>query len=336
MFTDLIPQQLTPQEQKWSDEAATVGLTFVKRTKLGYGLFIINLCKHQIELSNSNARRNKFLCKICKEEDLRNNAKQNKIKYINKTKYGYALYEFIDCNHTQEIASARVKSKEFRCAKCFENNFKKDASESNLIWIKQSYGNHGLYIFKFCGHERILSNASVRNKKFKCLDCYNKKLKDESLSVNLAWLKQTFKGYGLFKFNKCGHTQEIKNSNVRRKVFQCQTCEDTWFTKPSNVYVHIISLQGETFVKVGRAQNVENRINGYGLPSEAVVQTVLEAPTKTGKDANDIETKILQKFKRFRAKNIGHIMTKSGSTECFDASKLSEILDFTKAIAGVK
>jgi hypothetical protein len=287
MFTDLIPQQLTPQEQKFTFEAVTKGLKWLMQTRKHHG-----------------------------------------------------LYRFKDCLHEQEINNQQVRRKRlkntFRCKICFQKKLSDESDMVNLTWLKQTKEHYGLFRFKDCKHEQEISNSNVRTKRFSCQTCRKQKRKNEANQVNLNWLRQTRENYGLYRFNDCGHEQEIDNGAVKANRFACQTCEDTWFTKPSNVYVHSITLQGESIIKVGISQNVQHRIKGYGLPPEAVVQTVLVIPTKTGKEASDIETIVLAKFKPYRAKNIGHIMTKQGQTECFDASKLGEILDFTKAIAGVK
>jgi hypothetical protein len=338
MFTDLIPKELTPQEQKWSDEAAAVGLTWLKKTRDSYCLYKCNSCGEKQEFLMRCVRTKNFRCKTCFNQKLLNNSRPFGVIWLNQTRIGYGLYRFKDCGHEQEIQNANIVRKSFGCQTCRHQKYIKEAADNGRVkWILQTKGNHGEYLFIECGHKQEIINAEVRKNNFKCVTCQYQKYKNEAcVGGRVKWLNYLRRHHCLYQFLDCGHQQEIAISCVKKGTFICRTCEETWYTKPSKVYVHSISLQGETIIKVGYAQNLEHRIKGYGLPIETIVQTVLVITTKTGKEASDIETKILQKFKRFRAKNIAHIMTKSGSTECFDASKLSEILDFTKAIAGVK
>jgi hypothetical protein len=337
LFTDLIPKELTPQEQKWSDEAAAVGLIWLKQTRYAFGLFRFVDCGHNQEITNDNVRKKSFRCKCCFNEKFKAEAELVNLTWLKQARPQYGLFLFKDCGHKQEIQNDAIRKNNFKCRFCYEKKLKEEAEAAGLTWIKQTRIGYGLFRFKDCGHEQEIQNTHVRLQTcFKCQLCFMEKLTTEAALVGLNWLKQTRQNYGLFRFNECGHQQEIANANVRRNRFKCQTCEDTWATKPSNVYVHSIELQAEAIIKVGIAKDVQSRIKYYGLPSEAIAQTLLVIPTKTGKEASDIEKIVLKKFKPYRVKNIGHIMTKSGATECFDVSKLSEILDFTKSLAEVK
>jgi hypothetical protein len=339
MFTDLIPQQFTPQEQKWSDEAAAVGLTWIKKKDNDVSIYIFSKCNHEQEIKNYNVRDKKFTCRFCKNEKYKNEALSNgNIEWLYQSRHGYGLYRFVACNHKQEISNSMVRIGSFKCSSCQNEKYINEAIENGRIkWICKIRPNYSKYIFLSCNHEQEIAHNNVKNGLFRCRECQIEKFKNEALQNKIVdWVRKTKPHYGLYRFIKCGHEQEISNTQVRTNYYACQTCKDTWATKPSNVYVHSIDLQGETIIKVGIAQNVQHRIKGYGLPPKAIVRTVMVIPTKTGKEASDIETMVLSKFKPYRAKNIGHIMVKSGETECFYASKLSEILAFTKSVVGVK
>jgi hypothetical protein len=106
----------------------------------------------------------------------------------------------------------------------------------------------------------------------------------------------------------------------------CHTCNKTWATKPSELYVLYISLQGEALVKVGISSNLDYRTTRYGLPPEAEVTTLKTVPFATGVEAQAAEQKVLKKFRKHQLKGIGHIMSRSGATECFCPSVLDQIL----------
>jgi 7,8-dihydro-6-hydroxymethylpterin-pyrophosphokinase len=326
----------TCQDTKLIEEAAVYGSDPIGCGKNAQYRNYRLPCGHQQEVQTGDMRVGVFACQTCFENKLIDEAAIYGSEPIGAGKNAdYRNYR-LPCGHQQEVITGKMRIGSFRCQICLDAKIIDEAA----VWDSEPVGdgkncNYRNYRLP-CGHQQEVQVANMRIGRFRCQICLDAKIIDEAA----VWDSEPvgdgkncqYRNYRL----PCGHEQEVQVGHMRIGVFRCQTCEDTWITKPSNVYVHIISLQGETFVKVGRAQNVENRVNQYGLPLEAVVQTVLEAPTKTGKDANDIERKVLKKFKPYRVKNIGHIMTKSGATECFDVSKLSEILDSTKFLAEVK
>ena len=318
------------QELKWIAEAEVVGLEWLKQTRSRYGLFRFTACGHEQEIQNGNIRNNQFKCQSCLEHKLKAEADAVGLTWLKQTRSRYGLFRFTACDHDQEIENSNVRKNLFKCQTCYAHKLKSEAEAVGLTWLKQTREKYGLFRFNDCNHEQEIRNGDVRNNNFKCRTCYEDKLKSEAEAVGLMWLKQTRERYGLFRFKNCGHEQEIRNSDVRDNVFACQVCQGSWATRPSNFYVHLITLQGESFVKAGIAKDIEQRVKGYGLPPEAVVKTVLVMPMPTGKDASDLETKVLRKFKRHQLKNIGHIMTKSGETECFCPSVLSDILTYTR------
>jgi hypothetical protein len=447
MFTDLIPQKLTPQEQKWSNEAAAVGLKWLKQTHISHGLYSFNECKHEQEIGNSKVRIKSFKCHACYEQKIKDEAHKKGLTLLSKYDVKYANYKFNNCGHEQRMlignvgkktqgtrcikcyqeklmieateknltwlkkitgdnslykcnicrneyiydsAKVRCASRRFRCNGCVENKWVKEAKQKNitfienidakyakyiingcghekifsksvvrkfnifcdeckeikwqedaalknLIWICQIDSQRSQYIFKECGHEQTLQMGHIRTEyKHKCTECQNSNWDFHAKINNLTRIGQIDGNYSRYIFNECGHEQTITMGNVERGIFACQSCEGSWVTRPSNLYVHLIELQGESIVKVGIAKNVERRSNQYGLPDDAIIKTLLVVPFDTGKQASDAETAVLRKFRAYKAKNIGHIMAKSGETECFEALKLPEILAFTKSAAGVK
>jgi hypothetical protein len=209
-----------------------------------------------------------------------------------------------------------------------ETKWSAEASLSGLKWIRKTKNNYCLYRFDDCQHEQEITLSSAKLKSFRCKTCQQEKLQSEAKSKGLIYLGKTKNNYGKYKFLSCSHEQEIATANIRQNKFVCQSCCESRFTKPSNLYVHLVTLQGEQVLKVGVAKNIQNRIKVYGLPKDAELTTVLVKSFPTGKDAEIAESLICQAFKNARYKNSKHIFTNSGSTECFAPSKLNEIVNF--------
>lgn len=207
-----------------------------------------------------------------------------------------------------------------------------DADSRGLLWMRKTSPKSCMYQFLACGHQQDIGYKDVRSGSFKCRTCLTESYAKQAQSVGLTLIKQTKARVGLFKFNECGHVREIDHKSVRLNTFVCQECEGSWATRPSNLYVNLISLQGEQLVKVGHAKDVQRRVKEYGLPSDAKLETVFVRNFPTGKDASTAETAILQKFKASRVNEISHIMQKSGRTECLQPSVLHDVLVFAQSI----
>jgi hypothetical protein len=134
----------------------------------------------------------------------------------------------------------------------------------------------------------------------------------------------------------CGHEQEIQTTNMRTGRFACRVCEDTWATKPSNLYLHKITHGDTTLLKFGRAQNVEHRIKRYGLPADATVLTLKTWAYSTGAQADRVESLINRAVPHLNRRLARKVLTASGSTECFAAEHAALIIDLADAYHAIR
>jgi len=114
---------------------------------------------------------------------------------------------------------------------------------------------------------------------------------------------------------------------MRKGYFCCNTCEETYRTQPSNVYLLHIKNGSDEWLKLGYAKNVNTRINQYGLPPGAVVTDVVVTAFATGSDAHEYEEALHAQFKRKklsqkRAKELGMV---SGFTECYPVNLIDHL-----------
>lgn len=328
-MTDAI---LSPQEAKWAAEAQAVGLTWLKKTKNGYSLFQFDSCGHEQEIQSSGVRANKFRCWKCQEAKWAAEVEDVGLIRLKRTGQCRSLFRFVACGHEQEIGDTNRRSNQFSCKKCVEDKWVANAHSAGLTFIKTTSVGYGLYSFNACGHEQKISRGQVFNGTFRCKVCYETSLKTKAKAKGLTWLKQTKKAYGIFRFNECGHEQEIRSDQVFSGCFTCHLCKKSWIAKESNLYVHVIELSNLTFIKVGIAGDVKFRATQYGLPKNAQVVTVLVIPFETGRLALNFETKVLRAFKHAKHPDVKNIFKNSGKSECFRPEFLSAILEYCKSL----
>jgi hypothetical protein len=254
------------------------------------------------------------------------------LTWLKRTGGAYSLFRFDSCGHEQKINDTNRRRNQFVCKKCVEAKWITNAHDVGLTFIKSTSKGYGLYSFNTCGHEQKISKAQVSNNTFKCKVCYQNKLKNKADAKGATWLKQTKKAYGIFRFNECGHEQEIRSDQVFSGCFTCHLCKQSWLDKESNLYVHVVESSNLTLIKVGIAGDVTFRSTQYGLPKNTQVVTVLAIPFKTGKLALNFETKVLRAFKHAKHPDAKNIFKNSGKSECFRPEFLSAILEYCKSL----
>lgn len=107
-----------------------------------------------------------------------------------------------------------------------------EALANGLTLLSKSVRGKGCrrYRFNACGHIADIAIKSVRVGEFKCQPCHAQKLIDEAADRGLTLLsKSVGKGrvYRRYRFNACGHEDDLAINNVRRGQFKCKTCLDS-------------------------------------------------------------------------------------------------------------
>jgi hypothetical protein len=286
-------------------------------------------------LRNEHVRNNNFVCHTCRDSKFQSDAKENGLTWLKQTGKAQGLFRFNACGHEKEIQNNHVRQGNFRCRACVLVKQEDTAQEADLTLLKKLRPHYNLYRFNKCGHEQEIKTQAVTEKRFICRTCRDNKLQSDAKENGLTWLKQTRYLYGLFRFNTCGHEQEIQNSHARRGAFVCQTCDESWATRESNLYVTMIELQGERVIKVGIARDVGRRATEYGTPADAQIVTLLAVPFETGMLAKKAESKVMRAFKHAKHLDAKHLLTKSGKTECFRPEFLTAILEYCRGLAPV-
>jgi len=138
----------------------------------------------------------------------------------------HRIYIFNACKHQKEIQITNVRNNSFGCNKCLKKKLEDEAKKAGMTLIGEGRDlRYKLYSFDRCEHKAEKQTHLVRTKQIRCNDCLQEKIKREAKAVGLKIIGDTNKkGLKLYKFNKCGHTQEIFTTSVRNNCFTCHSC----------------------------------------------------------------------------------------------------------------
>jgi hypothetical protein len=310
------------------------GIKAIGRGKdASYRVFQFTECGHIQQIKKSNASRFNFKCHACFDEKLNKEAYAVGLKLLDRIDGINAAYKFLGCGHEQIIQVSSVREGRFHCRICQEKKLHTEAKAIGLdlleIFVKKAQS-CGLYRVIECGHEQEATLSNVRNGRFRCKACLQDKHLSEAKQAGVEYIEKIDKNLARYKFIECGHEQTIEPSKVRLKIFRCQTCNDTWVNKPSNLYLHKIEYGTNVFLKFGRAMNVERRSMQYGLPVGTVLTVLATWPTKTGIEADKIETLISKQFNLYSKSKAKLVLQDSGWTECFNVEDEEAIIAFVE------
>jgi len=312
------------------NEAKEKGLTIVGTCEnKRYRTYQFNDCGHEQQLTMDNVRNNLFRCDACFQEGFHNDAKSKNLIIIGKgKKRGCLNYQFIDCDHKQEIRPCRVKGGEFYCRQCLELKIAKEAVERGLILTNKPCTKPRYRIYKLpCKHEKQILVTHVRNNNFQCEICHKQKYTDDAVKVGLTLLGDSRNANYRKYLLPCSHEQEIRVCHVKNNNFQCQQCEETSRTLPSNVYLLKIECEGFAWLKYGYAKTVETRIKQYGLPDKSNVELLASVSFNTGNEAHLFEESVhkVHDQHKLNPEDMTHYM-KSGGHECYPISMQDKLL----------
>lgn len=242
----------------------------------------------------------------------------------------FRLFKNLVCGHEQEGDIRNARKFPIRCGQCQEKKLQEEAASEGLFFIEKIDKNYARYRFIGCGHERVAQCTHIREGNIRCQICQKEKFIKEAKDSGLEFLGKIGEAYGLYRFISCGHEQKITCCGVRDGHVRCNTCGDTWATRPSNLYLHKIEYGTITLLKFGRAKNVKRRSVQYGLPVGAVLKILQVWPVNTGIEADRIESLVAKQFKRYNKSKAKLVLQNSGWTECYNIEDQQAIIGFVE------
>ena len=316
------------ENPKYVAEAAERGAEIIGAgRKAGYRLYRLE-CGHVQEVQLCKMRNDMFRCKTCFGNKLDAEAAERGAEIIGAGRdANYRTYR-LECGHEQEIQLINMRNDVFSCQTCLELKYKDEAAEQGAEIIGAGFNaNYRLYRLS-CGHKQEVQLIHMRMDSFHCKTCIKNKLDADAAERGAEIIGAgRDRRYRIYKLD-CGHKQEIQVGNMSSGYFCCQTCEDTYRTLPSNVYLlHIINGE-HAFLKLGYAKNIDLRVSRYGLPETAIVNHVTALNFDTGSEAQEFEAVLHSCFKSEQLSNSmakSYGMTLSGYTECYPISMLEKL-----------
>ena len=318
-------------------EAQKRNLTYLgNANKKRYKIYQFNECGHKkIMLPEAVRTRKEIPCEICIEIKQNELIKDAGLELVKKGKEGKNTYKIKSCGHLKEIAWKEVKNKHFKCQICFKEKLEREAKQAGLKIIGSGKsGRYRRYKFIKCKHIDEFQLIHVRNKEITCKQCHENGIKKIAKKNNLQYLGKASKKtldshhYRKFKFNECGHDQEIRIDHLKEGWFICNTCEKTSLDKPSKIYLLEITVNKFSYLKLGYAKNINTRIKTYRLDKKAIVKRIKIINISTGREAKIIENDIHKRLKKIR---INPTKMKQymydGFNECYNIDKKELLID---------
>lgn len=166
--------------------------------------------------------------------------------------YNYKRYQFLSCGHENFFQPTHVRRNHIKCNFCFETEIVEKLLLANLKLVSKGSSTQQVIVENLsCGHTYEIYKAS-RNKRTSdtgCKQCYEDKLEKEASEQNLQLIGISSKGgtYRQYKFNLCGHKQDIVAQCIPVGRFRCQQCkEDKYKAEASLVGLEYIGLANNT------------------------------------------------------------------------------------------
>lgn len=336
--------------KKHQIEASVVGLTLVSEVPLNkngledfnYKLYRFNDCLHEQHLQPTHVRRNHIKCNQCFEDRIVTLAKERGLTVLDQCKN--PLFRVVKrdvCGHVSEVRHSNLVTRveatrelDFTCEQCYENRLKEEADAADMTYLGAALSKGGVfrhYKFNKCGHTRDINASCVGRGNFVCSDCKEDRYKEEARNAGLLYLGFSSKSSDCKRLYQlpCGHNKEIRMDHARDRSYLCDTCVDSYYTKPSGIYLlKIKSIDGFIWLKLGFSKSLDIRKSNYGLGKDCTITVIRIVDVPTGSAAVKVEKSWHKLLKPLRLdKNLMKKYHKSsGFTECYSLVAEDQIL----------
>lgn len=333
------------QADKFEREAKAAGFKIISHStielRMGERFYACLECGHQQIYALKNMRRERdknkqsIRCPACNQKRWSEEAARHSLKLLGEAKSrkkDYMRYRFLSCGHEADIQRTHVRDQTAGCPDCQQQRYSEQASIGGLKYLgPAATSGKGLYQFLACGHEKEIAHTKVAERKnYACKVCLQIKHEEQAKDAGLILLGPAeSKGnqYRSYQFS-CGHKRDATTASVRNKNVICQECEDTYLTKPSEIYLLRVRFDSDVFLKLGTSGNLAYRVRSYGLPPRVVVHQLASRAFSTGKASTAAEKTFhsLHKQEKLPKKQTSVVFQKSGWTECYPTDMKETII----------
>lgn len=303
-----------------------------------YKLYRFNACGHEQFCQPTHVRRNNIKCNTCFNEELKNQTESFGYELLCKVRGSIYKTRAKDCGHEFEMYLGSIRARRTdRCPVCYEEKIAEECKDFGLEMIGPTtthLGQYRKYKFVSCGHTIDTAPEAIRDNRFECKPCIEAEFLSLIEPQGLKVLpKKSSNGYRWFSL-PCGCEKEIRMEHARNGNWICGNCDDSYYTKDSNLYLVQYELDGFSWLKFGFARNLELRFNSYGVSSSAKKNLLIAVPISSGYEALKVEKEIHSEFKKDRLdKNLMMKYHKhNGHTECYPTSVSDKLIQRIKEV----
>lgn len=324
-----IQEKKNQQDLIYKQEAESVGLEFIKRTKVNHGLFKAS-CGHSIELQYSHVRRNHWKCEYCFEDRIRESLAGIGATLLGESSKGSLFRQIkLSCGHLTDIRTNGIfrLSDTYICNRCYKESLERHCENNGVLLLEDIDTYYVKVKFKDCGHIKEANKAQIFRDNLVCRDCVEDTFRAEASRQGLILNgfaippKKDSRNYTL----PCGCTKNLRLSHVRNSNWVCDTHDSSHLIKESFVYLLLLKNSETSFLKLGYSKDVDSRALGYGFSGEISRIHAIKFPT--GRQAMEFEQNIHKKYKEFKLNKIemSEFMS-SGKTECYPLHLMDTLL----------
>lgn len=194
------------------------------------------------------------------------------------------------CQQTLQVRSSVMSGYKLQCNHCLWIARFNEAMANGTTIVTPHAANHKIAHVKLsCGHSALrqygrLAAAARGGHNLGCDDCREARYADEAGGSGWTMVGPVMPaktGYRLYQHH-CGHQQSHAIVNVDRRQLDCQSCGESWASKPSRIYLFEIPLRDRTVLKLGYSSDPTRRLRyqlGGAARERGVVLHVIDLPT---------------------------------------------------------
>ena len=244
-FKSLMDKKVTPISEIESTIAEVdmklVGTHVVTDNGLeraGHGMYfcVCNKCGLVQRVGYDYIKHKEVNCYGCFVERIFDEAKDKGLELIGSALDGDRKrrhYKF-PCGHTRDIATGDVRSGDFSCTECRQEELQKSLDKHKLDLIgrpaKSMVSDPTQFYhvrYKVCGHERVVTQQNLfYGAVGRCEICYEKELQHKyGEKWNVDIISKVEGARREIKFRSCGHSKVISLSNLKSGSFECIECK---------------------------------------------------------------------------------------------------------------
>lgn len=195
-----------------------------------------------------------------------------------------------ECRQILQVRRSVVTGYKMQCNHClWIARFDVAMANGTTIVAPHSTNHKIAHVELPCGHSALrqygrIAAAARGGHNLGCETCREARYGEEATGSGWILIGPTTppkNGYRLYQHH-CGCEQSHTIVNVDRRQLDCQSCGETWASKPSHIYLFVIPLEDRTVLKLGYSSDPTRRLQyqlGVAARERGTILHVIDLPT---------------------------------------------------------